>query len=397
MAADRLFGAVTLGPVDTMLVPTSRDVRCLMKLIHCWTTSAAIAAALILTASGPLAADELAAPSAGVDNPDLSDTDLRDFRVSLLGLFNSRRYADLDTLAQQLQQQRSRFKGGAWRLHIFFGTLSSPGSATATDAAWKAHIAKLEQWAQSSPASPTPRIALAQTYLRFAWKARGHGYSNTVTPEGWALFRERVNSARSTLEQSAVLAENSPHWYLEMQGVALDQQWDRAAFDALAERALAHEPGYYYFATSESNYLLPKWYGKAGDTERYAAEVADRIGGDEGNAVYFQIAAAINCCKRTQAPALSWPRVQQGFAAIESLYGSTSHERNVMAYLALRSGDAATAQQLFARIGNDWSESVWKTKPAFDAGRDKAVGSSGPATGDVVTTTQIRTGAPPHE
>ena len=135
MAADRLFGAVTLGPVDTMLVPTSRDVRCLMKLIHCWTTSAAIAAALILTASGPLAADELAAPSAGVDNPGLSDTDLRDFRVSLLGLFNSRRYADLDTLAQQLQQQRSRFKGGAWRLHIFFGTLSSPGSATATDAA----------------------------------------------------------------------------------------------------------------------------------------------------------------------------------------------------------------------------------------------------------------------
>lgn len=48
---------------------------------------------------------------------------------------------------------------------------------------------------------------------------------------------------------------------------------------------------------------------------------------------------------------------------------ATNYERNVMAYLALRSGDAATAQQLFARIGNDWSESVWKTKAAFDAGR----------------------------
>jgi hypothetical protein len=217
--------------------------------------------------------------------------------------------------------------------------------------------------------------------LRFAWKARGHGYSNTVTPEGWALFRDRVQSARSTLEQSAALAENSPHWYLEMQGVALDQQWDRAAFDALAERSLAHAPGYYYFAISESNYLLPKWYGKPGDSERYAAQVADRIGGDEGNAVYFQIAAAINCCKRTQAPALSWPRVQQGFAAIESLYGSTNHERNVMAFLALRSGDDATAQQLFARIGNDWSESVWKSKAAFDAARTgKAAGNSIQAT-----------------
>ncbi|HEV7358042.1 MAG TPA: hypothetical protein VGN99_08595, partial [Steroidobacteraceae bacterium] len=244
-----------------------------MKLIHCWSTSAVIAAALILTASRPLAADEPTTAVSDMDSPDLSDTDLRDFRVSLLGLFNSGRYADLDTLAQQLQQQRSRFKGGAWRIHVFFGTLSSPGSATATDAAWKAHIVKLEQWAQSSRASPTPRIALAQTYLRFAWKARGHGFSNTVTPDGWALFRDRVRSARSALEQSAVLAENSPHWYLQMQGVALDQQWDRAAFDSLAERALAHEPGYQYFAISESNYLLPKWYGNPGDTERYAAQV----------------------------------------------------------------------------------------------------------------------------
>ena len=369
-----------------------------MKLIHCWSTSAVVAAALILTSSHPLAAADLTAPAGDVDNPDLSDTNLRDFRVSLLGLFNSAHYADLDTFAQQLQQQRSRFEGGVWRLHVFFGTLSSPGAATATDAAWKAHIAKLEQWAQSSPASPTPRIALAQTYLRFAWKARGHGFASTVTPEGWALFRDRVQSARSTLEQSAVLAENSPHWYLEMQGVALDQQWDRAAFDALAERALAHEPGYYYFAVAESNYLLPKWYGRPGDTERYAAEVADRIGGDEGDAVYFQIAAAINCCNRTQAPAMSWPRVQRGFAAIESLYKSTSHERNVMAYLAVQSGDAATAQQLFARIGNDWSESVWKTKAAFDGARtEKAAGNSSRATRDVVTITQTAAaGAPSH-
>jgi hypothetical protein len=70
-----------------------------VKLVHCWSTSAAISAALILTAARPLAADELTPPVAGVDGPDLSDTDQRDFRVSVLGLFNSGRYADLDTLA----------------------------------------------------------------------------------------------------------------------------------------------------------------------------------------------------------------------------------------------------------------------------------------------------------
>jgi hypothetical protein len=354
---------------DYAAVTTRMDARGIMKFIRCWSTTAAVAATLVLTLPPALAADELTTPGAAADGPDLSDTDQRDFRVSVLGLFNAGRYADLDALAQQLQQQRSRFRGGAWRLHVFFAALSSPGAETATDAAWKAQIAKLERWTQTSPAAPTARIALAQTYLRFAWKARGHGFANTVTPEAGALFKDRVQLARSTLEQSAALAENSPHWYLQMQKVALDQQWDRAAFDALAERALAHEPGYYYFATSASNYLLPKWYGKTGDTERYAAEVADRIGGEEGDAVYFQIAASINCCGRTQAPVLSWPRVQRGFAAVASLYGSTNHERNVMAYLAVHGGDKATAQQLFARIGNDWSEPVWKSKAAFDAAR----------------------------
>jgi hypothetical protein len=154
-----------------------------------------------------------------------------------------------------------------------------------------------------------------------------------------------------------------------MQGVALTQKWDRAKVEALADRAVAYSPEYFYVAVAETNYLLPKWYGGAGDAERYADAVADKVGGEEGDSVYFRIAAAMNCCKQTQAPALSWPRVQRGFAATEQLYGSTNHQRNVMAYLALRAGDAATAQQFFARIGNDWSQSVWKTKALYDASR----------------------------
>ena len=227
----------------------------------------------------------------------------------------------------------------------------------------------LKQWIQSDPTSPTPRVALAQTYLGFAWKARGHGYADTVTPEGWKLFAERVQSARTVLEQAKALTVTCPHWFRVMQGVALTQSWDRTRFDALSEQALAIEPGYYYVTVMEATYLLPKWYGKPGDTEEYAARVADRIGGEEGDAVYLLIASATNCCFRTQAPNLSWPRIQNGFAAINKLYGSTNYRRNVMAYLALGAGDEATAQKLFARIGNDWNKIVWKTKTQYDASR----------------------------
>ena len=81
------------------------------------------------------------------------------------------------------------------------------------------------------------------------------------------------------------------------------------------------------------------------------------------------IAAFINCCRRTQAPGFSWTRVKQGFAALDRQFGTTNQQRNVMAWLALRAGDKETAQQMFARIGNDWNESVWRAKSLFDASR----------------------------
>jgi hypothetical protein len=303
------------------------------------------------------------------DTSDLAGAHVHSFRVQVASLFDKGAFSELDALAGQLRSQKLRFKGGAWRLNTFYRTIAPPGSLTSTDAEWQSRIAKLEQWIKDSPASSTPRVALAHAYIRFAWKARGNGSAETVTPEGWKLFNQRVHSARTVLEDAAKASGADPQWYREMQTVALAQGWDRAQVDALANQALANEPGYYYFALAQANYLLPKWYGKPGESEQYAEEVADRTGGTEGDAVYFQIAGELNCCRRTQAPALSWARVRQGFSALDQLYGATNHQRNVMAYLALHAGDTATAQQMFARIGNDWDVSVWKTKAKFDAGR----------------------------
>jgi hypothetical protein len=297
------------------------------------------------------------------------DTSQRAFNAKLVELWEKDRFAELDATADRVRKERLRFKGGAWCLHVLYATLSFPGSSTATDAEWQAHIEKLQRWIASAPDSSTPRAALAQTYLRFAWKARGNGYASTVTPEGAALFKQRVQLARDVLDDAAKRGIRDPGTYRQMQTVALAQGWDRHAFDALTEEALASEPGYYYFAIAEANYLLPKWYGQAGDTERYAAQVADQRGDTEAAEVYFRIAAALNCCKRTQAPALSWPRIQEGFARIQQLYGSTNGQRNALAYLAIGAGDTATARKLFTLIGDDWDANVWKTKARYEAAR----------------------------
>ncbi len=192
--------------------------------------------------------------------------------------------------------------------------------------------------------------------------------------------------------------ENSPHWYLEMQGVAIDQQWDprriRCARRARA-RSRARLP---YFAVSESNYLLPKWYGKPGDTERYAAQVADRIGGDEGDAVYFRSPPRL-----TAARGLRRLRCRGRGCSGASRRSKLCTNRRITNAMSWPTWPCAAAtaplhSKLFTRIGNDWSESVWKTKAAFDAARaGKAIGNSGRAAGDTVTIIQSDAGAPPRE
>jgi Domain of unknown function (DUF4034) len=327
-------------------------------------------------ASAPAAIQD-AAPVENNLGEDSDSQPARVFRTTARHLFEEEKFDQLDAMAAAARVQKSRFLGGAWKLNTLYDSIVGPGSLTSTEDVWNAHIERLERWSALKPASITPRVALAEAYLRFAWKARGRGYSSTVTPDGWKLFEQRIELAKEALEKAESASAKDPEWYRVMQTVALAQGWDRAKSDDLLQKAVGFEPDYYYLYNAQANYLLPKWYGKPGDTESFAQSVADRIGGPAGDFVYLQIALHVNCCKgKPQAPDLSWDRVKQGFAALEQLYGSTNHERNALAFLAVRNHDADFAQQLFTRIGDNWDENVWGTKERFDKSKSSLSANS---------------------
>ena len=131
-----------------------------------------------------------------------SATAERALRVQWRRLFDNRSWTELDALANRLRTERLRFQGGGWQLHVLYTILSTTSTREETDAAWEAQIAALEEWIRQSPSSPTPRVALADTYENFAWKARGGDFADTVTPEGWKLFGERMQKALDTLNEA---------------------------------------------------------------------------------------------------------------------------------------------------------------------------------------------------
>jgi hypothetical protein len=309
-----------------------------------------------------------AVAEASGDNPNLPVHERAWVRVIRTDLINEK-FDDLDSMADQYRREKTRMSGGEWRLRVFYSALDAPQQ---TDQDSMDHIAHLEQWVKLRPQSITARVALATSLHRWAWVARGKGYANTVTAEGWQLFNERIQRAYTVLQDAANFTPMCPQWYSEIMTVGLAQSWDAGRVKENFERGVQLEPGYYYLYLQYANYLLPKWDGHPGDAAAFAKSSADSLFGDAGDVLYFQIATVLIKRGDGDFPThqMDWERIQRGYQSLTAQYGGDVRTKNQLAYIAWKFRDAATARRQFALIGDDWSHGVWGNRSVFDRARD---------------------------
>ena len=312
--------------------------------------------------------------SAEATDPDLRvddaiDVRAVDIRAAIARMLRSGSFDELDCVADSVRASKEKFAGGMWKLHVLYGGLESP-SQHATEEDWKNHLKQLKRWVAQNPHSITANIALAEAYLSYAWDARGHGETNSVSDSGWKLFAERSGQAKKILDKASTLKDKCPEWYAAMESVAMAQSWKREDARALVEKLKSSEPDYYYVYRLHATYLLPKWYGEEGDSESFAASIADEIGGQKGDEAYFQIAGFLVCdCEYQPLNHMTWPRIQSGFADIEKQHGRSLTNLNLLARMAVKLKDPVVAEQAFRLIGEQWSEATWRTQAYFESAR----------------------------
>lgn len=289
--------------------------------------------------------------------------------------------SDFDRLDEEAHQARFgkvRFTGGAWKLYSFYVAVTTlPEGEPVDDSDWNLCLEKLKAWVTAKPDSVTAQIALADAYVNYGWYARGTGYANTVAPGQWELFEQRATLARAILKKASQLSEKCPYWYEAMQHVAQAQGWKKSEARELMEQAVSFEPGYYHAYREYARYLDPRWYGEDGEVEAFADEISSRVGGKEGAFLYFEIASLLTCqCDGSPAhmKKLSWPRIQEGYEAMDQLYGVSTLKRNRFAYMAYLAGDSAVTQKMLLEIGGHWDKQTWASKDHFESVRDWALG-----------------------
>jgi hypothetical protein len=296
----------------------------------------------------------------------------QEYRAEVRALVSRRAFAQLDQAAAQARSSKERVGGGYWKLYVLYQVAEAPASGRGSDqVAWLDHLSFLRNWVETRPQSITARIAQAAAYERYAWMARGGEYAYKVKDAQWKLFYERVDRAYEILEEAAQLRAKCPHWYFVMLSIATDQGWKKDKTRALFEQAIAFEPDYYHYYRPYTNYLQTKWYGEPGEVEAFAEETSARIGGRKGAFVYFKIASFIYCwCNDPlQKPTLLWPRIQEGFAEVDSQYGATTLDLNRFAFIAFLYRDRETARRVLARVGDNWDATVWQEQGRFEQAR----------------------------
>lgn len=105
-------------------------------------------------------------------------------------------------------------------------------------------------------------MALSGALSSFAWKARGPGFANEVTEEGWKLFAERSEEAERVLMGIDNKRHGNMNWYDAMHVVAKARGWKIDRYSKYFEEAVKLEPLYWDFYQDKAVYLLPRWYGK---------------------------------------------------------------------------------------------------------------------------------------
>jgi hypothetical protein len=300
------------------------------------------------------------------------DKEDQEYRQQILQRFLKKDYSWIDQEADRVRASKERLPGGYWKLRAVYGALEKPTTEKASDGDWDDLLQSLTAWVNAKPKSITARVALATAWKGYAWKARGNGYADKVDEASWEAFRKRLEKSQEVLSQAAQLNQQCPFWFVTALWVGIGQQWDRASLEKLFDAGVKLEPTFYYIYQAKAVYLLPRWGGQPGGWERFADEAALKLGGHQGDIIFFTIYSqmlSMHDVTFMNTHHAAVPRLISGFRSIEKLYGSSAHRLNEACFFATSGNDSQAKAEFFSRIGEDFDPTVWRWKQSYEISR----------------------------
>lgn len=303
------------------------------------------------------------------------DNELATMATKVKSLLTQKKFADLDKLAVSLRSNKKTYANGVAKIDPFYAGFYKPNNTSQSklsDQEYKTLISQLTAWTKANPKSFTAYTALANTVWKYAWLARGSGYADSVSDEGWSSFQGRNQKALQYIKQAQKLGDCPRAWYVRLH-LANDMSVGRTEYDAIYKQAIASHPEYMFNYFSRATYLQPRWHGEDGEWENFALQVASSIKDpEEANIAYARIVAWVegtHWYRRSnflhKFPKISWKNVRAGYAELMKRYPGSFATRSEFCKLACLAGEKELAKYLFVQLAGQVDKSVWRKESLF--------------------------------
>jgi hypothetical protein len=308
--------------------------------------------------------------------PPLESEQVSAFANELWAMLNAEQFEELDRIASELLASKDRFSTGERRLLHYYAMFQRQWYAG--DTKWEQELARLTKWAEARPESSNVQCLLGAYHIQLGWAARGGGFANTVRPEDALTFEGQLEKAARHLEKSIQLSPDNPETYALLIKVGQGLGWEKPRVYELVRKSQEIDPEYFSSYVTMAEYLLPRWYGEQGEIERWAAKMAEDIGGDTGNMMYFKVLSRVIRYEGGgifRDHNLSYERARDGGESYLMKYPANYQETSLgvlsnLAKFAFNAGDREGAKRYFTHLDGICDLSVWGERAAFEYCRD---------------------------
>ncbi len=293
--------------------------------------------------------------------------DRTSMNVQVLTALQQGNFASLDALADTFQSASERTSSGLWKLQIFNFSFNKAFDWKQTDEAyWRRWDRTITKWINANPNSYTAHLAYARMLLNRGWSHRGGGFSNSVTPDKWALFNEYTERARSHLETSKKIAAKDPNWYALMITVGYRQSWPETRIASLFQEGLERNPYYQQIYFASLDYFAPKWGGSAEKIEEFARSAVNRTQAQEGLGMYARLYWYASQTqygdKLFTNSKVDWPMMKRGMDDVLGKYPDQWNINNFAKLACVKEDPIKTANLLDRIVGKPILE-AWSNNP----------------------------------
>ncbi len=258
---------------------------------------------------------------------------------------------ELDALIEKVAASRDRDMDGRYDLEMATEEIADRLNQFGDELSESLQQRRIQDYLHDFPNSAFAPILDAMHMHALAWRARGTGWSSSVTPEGWTLFHDRSKAAWNEMLQAKARSSRLAVWYSEAISIGLDADVPMAQLTALFEEGIARFPGSHamYFAIERP--LSPRWGGDYKPADAFIRAAVASKHNPEGDILYTRLYRQIDHYQGDTADfftasKVSWPRMRAGFEQMMKAYPNSFRNIASFAIYACRAGDAATYWKL---------------------------------------------------